>query len=79
MLYQEYDRIPLGKIKLLKTLCHKPPMAPRRKCRMMNLGKEGSPEAERVVKIAVIVDGREESLPLLTVRYTGRDAKELFK
>ncbi|KAK1221183.1 hypothetical protein PQX77_016020 [Marasmius sp. AFHP31] len=41
--------------------------------------EEGCPEAERVVEIASIVDGRRESLPLLTVRYAGRDAKELFK
>ncbi|KAK1221181.1 hypothetical protein PQX77_016018 [Marasmius sp. AFHP31] len=75
MLYQEYERISLGKIKLLKTLCRKSPIAPSRRRRIM-ANEEGCPEAERVVEIASIVDGRRESLPLLTVRYAGRDAKE---
>ncbi|KAJ8079936.1 hypothetical protein PM082_016761 [Marasmius tenuissimus] len=79
MLYQEYERISLGKIKLLKTLCREPLVAPRGRRIMVNSGKEGYPEAERVVEIASIVDGRRESLPLLTIRYAGRDAKELFK
>ncbi|KAK1226646.1 hypothetical protein PQX77_010381, partial [Marasmius sp. AFHP31] len=77
MLYQEYERVPIGRIKLLRTLCHEPAAAPRRRI-MINSEKEGS-EAERIVEIASIVDGRDESLPLLTIRYTGRDAKELFK
>ncbi|KAK1223135.1 hypothetical protein PQX77_013989 [Marasmius sp. AFHP31] len=79
-LYKEYDRISLGKIKLLKTLCHEPLVASRRRRIMANFSrKEDSSEAERVVEIASIVDGKEESLPLLTIRYAGRDAKELFK
>ncbi|KAL0062307.1 hypothetical protein AAF712_010791 [Marasmius tenuissimus] len=79
MLYQEYERISLGKIKLLKTLCREPLVAPRGRRIMVNSWKEGYPEAKRVVEIASIVDGRRESLPLLTIRYAGRDAKELFK
>ncbi|KAK1226645.1 hypothetical protein PQX77_010380 [Marasmius sp. AFHP31] len=78
MLYQEYERISLGKIKLLETLRRESPIAPSRRRRIM-ANEEGCPEAERVVEIASIVDGREESLPLLAVRYAGRDAKELFK
>ncbi|KAJ8079926.1 hypothetical protein PM082_016751 [Marasmius tenuissimus] len=79
ILYQEYERIPMGRIKLLKTLCHEPAATPRRRRIMMSSGEEGRSEAERIVEIASIVDGRDESLPLLAVRYTGRDAKELFK
>ncbi|KAL0058753.1 hypothetical protein AAF712_014561 [Marasmius tenuissimus] len=81
MLYREYDRIPLGRIKLLKTLCHEPVAVDSKRRRIMpNSGEKGRPRAERVVEIASIVyDGRDESLPLLAVRYTGREAKELFK
>ncbi|KAJ8079935.1 hypothetical protein PM082_016760 [Marasmius tenuissimus] len=79
MLYEEYERISLGKIKILKTLCHEPVEAPRRRCITANYGDRDGPEAQRIVEIASIVDGREESLPLLAVRYAGRDAKKLFK
>ncbi|KAK1234168.1 hypothetical protein PQX77_002633 [Marasmius sp. AFHP31] len=79
MLYQEYERISLGKIKLLRTLCDKPLVTPSGRYMMTNSEMEDSPEAERVVEVASIVDGREESLPLLTIRYAGRNAKELFK
>ncbi|KAL0062301.1 hypothetical protein AAF712_010785 [Marasmius tenuissimus] len=85
MLYQEYERISLGRIKLLRTVHHEkdgPPMgakSSRRYIRVASRG-DGRPEAERVVEIASISDpdGRDESRPLLTVKYTGRDAKKLF-
>ncbi|KAJ8079945.1 hypothetical protein PM082_016770 [Marasmius tenuissimus] len=79
MLYEEYERISLGKIKILETLCHQPVVAPRKRHIGANLWNEDNLEAERVVEIASIVDGKEESLPLLAVRYAGRDAKKLFK
>ncbi|KAL0062304.1 hypothetical protein AAF712_010788 [Marasmius tenuissimus] len=78
MLYEEYERISLGKIKILETLCREPVEAPRKRRITANLGNGDSPEAERVVEIASIVDGREESLPLLAVRYAGRYAKEVL-
>ncbi|KAJ8079947.1 hypothetical protein PM082_016772 [Marasmius tenuissimus] len=85
MLYQEYERISLGRIKLLRTVHHEkdgPPVgakSSRRYIRVASRG-DGRPEAERVVEIASISDpdGRDESRPLLTVKYTGRDAKKLF-
>ncbi|KAL0062309.1 assembly of actin patch protein [Marasmius tenuissimus] len=79
MLYEEYERISLGKIKILKTLCHEPVEAPRRRCITANYGDRDGPEAQRIVEIASIVDGREESLPLLAVRYAGRDAKKVLQ
>ncbi|KAK1219217.1 hypothetical protein PQX77_018073 [Marasmius sp. AFHP31] len=78
-LYQEYERIPLGRIKLLNTICREPVVTSRRRRIMPNVRREDHPDAERVVETASIVDGREVSLPLLTIRYTGRNAKKLFK
>ncbi|KAL0062303.1 hypothetical protein AAF712_010787 [Marasmius tenuissimus] len=77
MLYEEYERISLGKIKILETLCHQPVVAPRKRHIAANSWEEDNLEAERVVEIASIVDGKEESLPLLAVRYAGRDAKKV--
>ncbi|KAJ8079964.1 hypothetical protein PM082_016789 [Marasmius tenuissimus] len=84
ILYQEYEPIPSGRIKLLKTLHHEsrdPPMDAWRRRYIKASEQEGRPEAERVVEIATIADpnGRDESDPLLAVRYTGRDALKLFK
>ncbi|KAK1215337.1 hypothetical protein PQX77_022062 [Marasmius sp. AFHP31] len=85
MLYQEYERISIGRIRLLRTVHHEKdgPLvgekSPRRYIRVASQG-DGRPETERVVEIASISDpdGRDESRPLLTVKYTGRDAKKLF-
>ncbi|KAK1219110.1 hypothetical protein PQX77_018194, partial [Marasmius sp. AFHP31] len=81
MLYQEYERVPLGRIKILKTLCHEPVEGPKRKRILSKESeKKGRPKAERVVEVVSIVyDGRDESLPLLAVKYAGRDAKQTFK
>ncbi|KAK1230368.1 hypothetical protein PQX77_006539, partial [Marasmius sp. AFHP31] len=77
MLYQEYERIPLGRIKLLKTLCEIPALE-RRFDKTSDSRKRGI-EAKRTVELSCIIDGREECRPLLTVKYTGRDAKEIFR
>ncbi|KAL0057882.1 hypothetical protein AAF712_015467, partial [Marasmius tenuissimus] len=78
MLYNEYERIPLGKIKILETLCREPVVSSWRRRITANL-REDPPEAERVVETASILNGRKESPPLLTIRYTGRDAQKFFK
>ncbi|KAJ8079948.1 hypothetical protein PM082_016773 [Marasmius tenuissimus] len=81
LLYREYERIPLGRIKLLRTLRHETPALSTRgrSIQAATSRREGDPEAERVVEISSIIDGRDESVPFLTIRYTGRGAKNLFK
>ncbi|KAL0056813.1 hypothetical protein AAF712_016576 [Marasmius tenuissimus] len=79
MLYQEYERVPIGRIKLTRTLCYAPLVAQRRRYITTSSGEEDHLEAERVIEIASTINGREESLPSLSIRYAGRDAKELFK
>ncbi|KAJ8080025.1 hypothetical protein PM082_016851 [Marasmius tenuissimus] len=79
MLYQEYERIPLGRIKILRTLCRQSVVTSRRRRIMANSRREDQPEAERIVEVASIVNGRKESAPLLTIRYIGRDAQKFFK
>ncbi|KAK1234169.1 hypothetical protein PQX77_002634 [Marasmius sp. AFHP31] len=74
MMYQEYERIPLGRIKL-KTLLG---TVDTRERYTTATTRESLPEAERVAEIASIAYGAEESLPLLAIRYTGRDAKEVW-
>ncbi|KAK1226640.1 hypothetical protein PQX77_010375 [Marasmius sp. AFHP31] len=77
MLYQEYERIPIWRINLLRTLYH------AKVCRrhIGTFQKDDGPEAGRVVEIASVVDrdGRNESKPLLAVKYTGRHAQKVFK
>ncbi|KAJ8079933.1 hypothetical protein PM082_016758 [Marasmius tenuissimus] len=82
MLYQEYERIHIWRINLLRTL-HRAEYRPGLQAWRWHMGtfhKVDYPEANRVVEIASIVDrdGRNESKPLLAVKYTGRGAKKLF-
>ncbi|KAL0062312.1 hypothetical protein AAF712_010796 [Marasmius tenuissimus] len=82
MLYQEYERIHIRRINLLRTL-HRAEYRPGLQAWRWHMGtfhKVDYPEADRVVEIASIVDqdGRNESKPLLAVKYTGRGAKKLF-
>ncbi|KAK1219692.1 hypothetical protein PQX77_017587 [Marasmius sp. AFHP31] len=84
MLYQEYEPIPLGRIKLHRTLHRKnynPLVDTWQRRHLRALKQDYRPEAERVVEIVSITnpDGRNESNPLLAVRYTGRDASKPFK
>ncbi|KAK1226637.1 hypothetical protein PQX77_010372, partial [Marasmius sp. AFHP31] len=77
MLYQEYERVPIWRINLLRTLHHA-------KVWQGDIGtfqEDDNPEADRVVEIASVVDrdGRNESKPLLAVKYTGPDAQKVFK
>ncbi|KAJ8079972.1 hypothetical protein PM082_016798 [Marasmius tenuissimus] len=84
ILYQEYEPIPLGRIKLQRTLHHKeydPPVNTWQERHTQAFQQDRRLEAERVVEIVSIADpnGRSESNPLLAVRYAGLDALELFK
>ncbi|KAJ8079937.1 hypothetical protein PM082_016762 [Marasmius tenuissimus] len=78
MLYQEYQRIPIWRIDLLRTL-HCVESRPQRRY-MGAFQEDNYPKADRMIEIASIVDqdGRNESKPLLAVKYTGRGAKKLF-
>ncbi|KAK1226641.1 hypothetical protein PQX77_010376 [Marasmius sp. AFHP31] len=86
-LKREYDRVPLGRIKLLRTLyllkTHyyvltllETPLG-----YTTEFQEYSHLEAERAVEIASIEnpDGTAESPPRLVVKYTGPDAQKLFK
>ncbi|KAG7088004.1 hypothetical protein E1B28_012043 [Marasmius oreades] len=81
-MYLEYDRFPRGRIKVLRTV----------DVRGVSRGEyEDDPDhlesderydtsrANRVARLACLVEGMRESSPFLCVEYTGSDAQKLFK
>ncbi|KAG7087994.1 hypothetical protein E1B28_012033 [Marasmius oreades] len=81
-LYQEYDRFPAGRIKILKTFTENPVLRREYEDDPENLswreGRERS-RAKRTAHLACLVQGVKESLPLLSIIYTGPDAQKVFK
>ncbi|KAK1215929.1 hypothetical protein PQX77_021441 [Marasmius sp. AFHP31] len=73
--YQEYERIKLGRIKLLRTLHHEGAW------HMSDFQLDDWHEAERVIEVVSIAapNGTDESNPLLAVKYTGQNSYKYFK
>ncbi|KAK1235399.1 hypothetical protein PQX77_001382 [Marasmius sp. AFHP31] len=72
-IYSEYERTPRGNIKLIKSFSDTQ-VYPFDKAVSRLYGKNNTVRAKRVVYLASIVNGTQESPPFLSVKYTGRDA-----
>ncbi|KAG7087968.1 hypothetical protein E1B28_012009 [Marasmius oreades] len=81
-LYQEYDRFPAGRIKILKTFTENGVYREEYEEDPSNLnGKErwDKSRAKWTAHLTCLVQGVKESLPFLSITYTGPDAQKVFK
>ncbi|KAJ8079958.1 hypothetical protein PM082_016783 [Marasmius tenuissimus] len=79
-IYSEYERTPRGHIKLVETFSDtqvdsfdETVSGAYENNRIVTL------RARRIIHLASIINGTQESQPSLSIKYTGRDAKKLFK
>ncbi|KAG7088021.1 hypothetical protein E1B28_012058 [Marasmius oreades] len=79
-LSQEYDRIPAGRIKILRTIGESKAWRGERENGDLEEQEQfNGLRAKRVIHSACLIGDREDSPPFLSVAYTGRDAKKVFK
>ncbi|KAG7087955.1 hypothetical protein E1B28_011996 [Marasmius oreades] len=81
-LHREYDRFPAGRIKILETFTENRVWRGEYEDDSVNLswdeGRDNS-RAKRTTHLACLVKGMKESLPFLSIAYTGPDAQKVFK
>ncbi|KAG7087979.1 hypothetical protein E1B28_012019 [Marasmius oreades] len=81
-LYREYDRIPAGRIKILETLTENEVWREKYEDDSVNLSwdeRRDRSRAKRTAHLACLVEGVKESLPFISITYTGPDAQKVFK
>ncbi|KAG7087984.1 hypothetical protein E1B28_012023 [Marasmius oreades] len=81
-LYREYDRIPAGRIKILETLTENEVWREKYEDDSVNVSWDErwvGLRAKRTAHLACLVQGVKESLPFLSITYTGPDAQKVFK
>ncbi|KAF9257159.1 hypothetical protein L218DRAFT_936087 [Marasmius fiardii PR-910] len=81
-MYREYDRVPAGRIKILRTVAENGVRRDEYEENVYDLGWRESlnrSRAYRVIYLTCLVNERLQSPPFLTVAYTGRDAHKVFK
>ncbi|KAG7088007.1 hypothetical protein E1B28_012046 [Marasmius oreades] len=81
-LYREYDRIPAGRIKIIKTFTENKVQRQEYEDHPENLSRTerwDRSRAKRTAHLACLVQGMKESLPFFSIAYTGYDAQKVFK
>ncbi|KAK1231249.1 hypothetical protein PQX77_005633 [Marasmius sp. AFHP31] len=73
-IYREYERIRTGDLKLIRTIGETEVLPAVSACESDN-----AVTTKRVFQSACIVIGTQETRPSLSIKYTGRDAKKVFK
>ncbi|KAK1219350.1 hypothetical protein PQX77_017940 [Marasmius sp. AFHP31] len=77
-IFREYDRISTGNLRLIETLSETEVYRSYGASVDRMCGSDSTVTAKRVVHLACIVVGTQETQPSLAIAYTGRDAKKVF-